>query len=184
MVPRSVGKRVLPSQVVLKLKRNADGCIERRKARLVDLGCLQREDEYDQLFSPVVDFTSVRVNLVLAEYNQEHVYHLDIVSAYHYAILNETIYMSLPAGVKGSAKADGVYKLIKSIYGLRQSSRIFYEYLTAHLKMLDFTHVQHSECVFERYDAGVYARIVVYVDDTLSDDKVSEADGKDQEGIE
>lgn len=37
-----LNKRVIPSMFVPKIKINADGAVDRLKARLVALGCLQR----------------------------------------------------------------------------------------------------------------------------------------------
>lgn len=120
IVPRPK-KRVLPSKVLLKVKRNADGSIERFKARLVALGNLQREEDYNDLSSPVVDFTTVRTALALAEHNKDEVHHVDITGAFLYATLQEEIYMSLRAGMEDKTYPDRVCKLNKTIYGLRQS---------------------------------------------------------------
>jgi Reverse transcriptase (RNA-dependent DNA polymerase) len=55
-VPRDA--KILPSKFVLKIKRQADGTIDRFKARLVAKGNLQQSGfDYDTTFAPVVDFT-------------------------------------------------------------------------------------------------------------------------------
>lgn len=72
VVPRPVSKMILPSKIVLKIKRNADISVVRFKKHLVALGNLQREDEYDQMVSHFVTFTTFRMAFVLAEHNQEH----------------------------------------------------------------------------------------------------------------
>ena len=61
------GAKVFPSRFVLKVKRNSDGTFERRKARLVLLGNLQRPciDFYDT-YAPVADFVVVRIVLATA----------------------------------------------------------------------------------------------------------------------
>lgn len=65
-MPRRVGVKILPSKIILTLKRYANGTIDKYKAQLVALGCFQRSTDVDRTFSPVVDFSSVRVELALA----------------------------------------------------------------------------------------------------------------------
>lgn len=166
MVPRP-NKRVLPSKVILKVKRKGDGTIERLKARLVALGCLQRDEDYNELFLPVVDFTTVRTALALAELNQETVTHLDITGAFLYADLTEEIYMALPVGLENEKHPDHVCKLHKSLYGLKQAPKAWSDYLKTKLTTLNFTPVPYAECVYEVRLNGQVARLLVYVDDML-----------------
>jgi Reverse transcriptase (RNA-dependent DNA polymerase) len=67
---------------------------DRYKARLVALGCLQKESDYDETLSPVVDFATVRTALTLAVYDQEMIHHIDVTGALLYDDLKETLYMS------------------------------------------------------------------------------------------
>jgi hypothetical protein len=98
LVTRPKNVRVLPSKVVLKIKRTPDGSVDRYKARLVALGCLQKEFDCDETFSPVVDFATVRTALTVAVYDQEMIRHIDVPGAFLYGDLKETLYMSLPQG--------------------------------------------------------------------------------------
>jgi hypothetical protein len=65
LVPRPPRTRVLPSKIALQIKRRPKD-VDRSNARLVALSCLQREDDCDETFAPVVDFTPVRIALSLA----------------------------------------------------------------------------------------------------------------------
>ena len=67
LVKAPPGTRILPSQFVLRIKRNSEGEIERYKARLVVLGNLQRQwQDYADTYAPVVEFTVVRILLTMA----------------------------------------------------------------------------------------------------------------------
>jgi hypothetical protein len=98
LVTRPKNVRVLPSKVVLEIKCAPNGSVDRYKARLVSLGCLQKESDYDETFSPVFDFATVRAALTVAVYDQEMIHHIDVTGAFLYGDLKETLYMSLPQG--------------------------------------------------------------------------------------
>jgi Reverse transcriptase (RNA-dependent DNA polymerase) len=152
LVTRPKNVRVLPSKFVLKIKRTPDGSVDRYKSRLVALGCLQKESDYDETFSPVVDFATVRTALTRAVYAQEMIHHIDVAGAFLYGDLKETLYMSLPQGFETGD--NQVCLLKKSLYGLKPAPRVWHQHLKAYLSQLKFEAVPHSECVFERVSTG------------------------------
>ena len=92
----------------------------RYKARLVAKGFAQREGiDYDEVFSPVVKYLSIRVLLALVAQFGLILEQLDVKTAFLHWELEEEIYMLQPPGY-GVSK-DLVYRLDKSLYGLKQS---------------------------------------------------------------
>ena len=137
-VPRPRGKRVMATKFVLKVKRNPDQTVERYKARLVVLGFLQRPGDYGKTFSPVADFTIVLVFLIFAAFNGQPVHHLDVANAFRNGLLEEELYITLPAFLYDGAEDDEepVYLLLRSLYGLKQVPRAWYNHLTRALHKL------------------------------------------------
>jgi Reverse transcriptase (RNA-dependent DNA polymerase) len=82
--------KLFPSRFVIKVKRNSDGTLERRKARLFILGNLQRPfvDFYDA-YAPVADFVVVRVVLSTAWSKHWVVHQLDVKSAFLNGYIDE-----------------------------------------------------------------------------------------------
>ena len=67
IVLRSEGKSVVTSKWIFKIKRDANGSIEKYKARFVARGFSQKKGvDYDETFGPVAHYTSIRMIIVLA----------------------------------------------------------------------------------------------------------------------
>ena len=96
----------------------------RYKARLVAKGYAQKKGiDYNEVFSPVVKHSSIRILLALeAQFNMELV-QMDMKTAFLHGDLEEEIYITQPDGFKVAGKENWVCKLNKSLYGLKQSPR-------------------------------------------------------------
>ena len=77
------GRRAVGCKWVFKIKHNADGSIERYKARLVAQGYSQRYGvDYDETFSPVVRFESIRTVVALSVQRGLKLHQIDVTSAF------------------------------------------------------------------------------------------------------
>lgn len=93
---------------------------------------------------------------------------MDVVTAYLYGDIDTEIYLAVPDGIAISSEIKNQnpgLKLLKSLYGLKQSGRVWYETLTKHLIKLGFTNLRMSPCVFVRRSGNDIAIITIYVDD-------------------
>ena len=110
------GKTVVGCKWVLKTKRNSDGSIEKYKARLVAQGYSQIYGiDYDEVFAPVVKYSSIRSLLALAkEFNLE-VHQMDVWSAYLNGNLEKELYMKQPEGYIDKQRPDNVCIYLKEI---------------------------------------------------------------------
>ncbi len=85
---------------MFKVKHQSDGRVERYKCRLVAKGYSQKYGvDYDETFSPVVRFSSIRTLLSFAVQNNLHVHQMDVVTAFLNGHLDEEIYMEQPEGL-------------------------------------------------------------------------------------
>jgi hypothetical protein len=77
--------------------------------------------DFDQIFSPVVRFKTVRLLLALAALEGWSVSGLDVKNAYLYGTLDEEIYMEQPEGFISAQHPKKVLRLLCALYGLKQA---------------------------------------------------------------
>ena len=146
-------RKAIGSKWVFKVKYGSDGKVERFKGRLVAKGYAQRyRIDYEETFSPVVRFSSIRSLLAFAVQNEMLIHQMDVVSAFLNGKLDEEIYMEQPNGYVTvvAGKENHVCKLIKSLYGLKQSPRCWYSAFKDYLESMGFEQSEADPCVYVR----------------------------------
>ena len=167
------GKNVVGSRWVFKVKHNADGTVERFKARLVAQGYSQSQGvDYQEVFSPVVRYSSIRALLALANVRDWEVHQMDVKTAFLQGDLDEEIYMKQPDGYIGKDKPNHVCKLKKSIYGLKQAARCWNIAIDTFLKSNGYKNSSADSCLYiksvKQSNGEVdFTILALYVDDIL-----------------
>lgn len=157
-------RKPIKTMWVFKRKRAEDGTVVRHRARLVAKGCSQKYGiDYDETFSPVVRYGSIRLLIALAAARGLQIDQMDAVTAYLQGTLNEDIYTTQPEGFEdGSGR---VCKLHRAMYGLKQSGRRWNECLDAALKSFGLEKSAEDPCVYYKADGSLI--VAIYVDDFL-----------------
>ena len=157
-------RKAVGSKWVYKTKKSANKEIERHKARLVAQGYTQKPgQDYDETFSPVVRFESLRMVIALAIQNGLKLHQMDVTTAFLNGELKEEVYMKQPEGYVVKGKEDLVCKLRKSIYGLKQSPRCWNSALDDYL---GFVQAAGDPCLYMSTEGEMFL-IAIYVDDIL-----------------
>eukprot|EP00253_Pinus_taeda_P017592 PITA_17592 len=81
--------------------------------------------------------------------------------------LEEEIYMKQPEGFAVKGKKELVCKLKKSLYGLKQSARMWYQKFDTFIRGLGFTRSKADHCVYFKLIGDRVMYLVLYVDDML-----------------
>lgn len=90
------GKNAISLKWIFKLKRDEKGEINRFKARLVARGSMQKYGtDFEETFSPVVRYTSLRFLLGIALRDDVSMFHFDIETAFSNGDLAEEIYVAV-----------------------------------------------------------------------------------------
>jgi hypothetical protein len=159
------GRKAIGSRWVFKVKKNADGSIERLKGRLVAQGFSQRPGfDFTETFAPTPKWAALRAILALAALEDLHLESVDISSAFLNGKLEEEVYMRQPEGFVEKGK-DWVWHLQKSLYGLKQAGRCWHKKLNEVLESMGFKRIvcEHSIWIFGKDEMRII--IPVFIDD-------------------
>ncbi|CCF54415.1 hypothetical protein NDA11_004860 [Ustilago hordei] len=153
-------------KLVLNVKMDANGVPYKFKAQSCAQGFSQREGvDYMEIFAPIVPHDTIHTVLVIAAKFNWEIDTIDIKQAYLNASLSHDIYLKAPEGV--NIAPGKVYKLLKSLYGLKQSKCKWHKELDSHLWYLGFFPSQAVPCVYLKGTGDDQVIITVYVDDML-----------------
>ncbi|WJZ95336.1 hypothetical protein VitviT2T_014112 [Vitis vinifera] len=118
------GKRALKNKWVLRWKPGPNRSQPRYKARLVVKGFSQKKcNDFEEIFSPMVKMSSIRVVLGLVANMNLEIEQLDVKTIFLHGDLEKEIYMEKPKGFTIKGKEHLVCRLKKSSYGLKQAPR-------------------------------------------------------------
>jgi hypothetical protein len=168
------GRSAIPSRWVFKVKRNADGTVDKFKARLVAKGFRQRPFvDYHETFSPTLRLTTLRLLLATAVQLDYVAHQLDVTTAFLVPTLQEEIYMVLPEQPLinenlPSFKTEAIVRLHKTLYGLVQAPAMFFKHFSVVLNKIGFNQSKHDPCLWLKHSADnlkLEAAIAIWVDD-------------------
>lgn len=146
------GVHPVSSKWVFTVTYNADGSVERYKARLVARGFTQTYGiDYEETFAPVAKLNTVCVLLSLAANLDWSLHQLDVKNAFLNGELEEEVFMKAPPGFEEMTNGGKVCKLKKSLYGLKQSPRAWFERFTRAVKEQGYTQAQSDHTLFYKH---------------------------------
>ena len=175
-------KRLIPSSMFLKEKKDSAGKVEKIKARLVAGGHRQDKTLYSDLSSPTVSTTSVFAVAAIAAKEKRMCEVGDIPGAYLNADLKAVVHMALdkirsdelckmhPSYAEYRDERGRIaVRLLKALYGCVESAKLWYDDLRATLctKELGYSVNPEDPCVFNRGKGEGQCTILLHVDDLM-----------------
>ncbi|KAH9188842.1 hypothetical protein AeNC1_009182 [Aphanomyces euteiches] len=163
LAPQPPNRKALKSKRVWKAQYNEDGSLERLKARVCLKGYLQIAGvDVTDPYAPVLCLDSLRIlRALIAKFYVE--------TAFLNVDLEEDIYMEQPELYQVEGKTHLVFKLKKSIYGLKLAPRQWYKKLDANLTSRKFKRCHKYHCIYVMVNSeqGSIMYLTVYVDDIV-----------------
>ena len=164
------GKTPIGCKWVLVIKTTYDPqtglrIIDRYRARLVAQGFTQRQGtDYFETHSPVMRLSTLRLLTAIAVKHRYSIKMFDVAVAYLNADIDTELYMRMP---KGFDDKTHVFRLLKSIYGLKQAGLLWHNMLKDFLLSMGLKQSHGDRCLFYKRQNGNLLMIGVYVDDLI-----------------
>jgi hypothetical protein len=156
------GRRCVKHKWVFNIKRN--GIF---RARLVACGYSQIPGvDFNEVYSPVANDITFRMLLIQMMIHGYSSLMFDVEVAFLHGVLNEQIFMDCPKGM--DASPDECLLLVKTLYGLVQSSRQYFKtFKSTLIDKMGFEDCACDPCLFKKQDENGICYVVCYVDDNL-----------------
>ena len=167
------GRKAIEGKWVFKLKPGHKSTPPRYKARFVIKGYSQSFGvDYNDTFAPVAKYHSLRVLLAKVAAKDLEILQLDVKTAFLYGTLDEEIYVVQPEGFVVKGKETKVCRLLKSLYGLRQASRVWNLKFSKFLVLFGLIQSEADPCLYIRHQrkggTEEFLAFLLYVDDGLA----------------
>ena len=171
LTPLPEGHSVVGGRWVFAIKQGPND-EEKFKARYVAKGYSQVKDvDYQETFSPTARITSIRMLMQLSVQEGFIVHQMDVKTAYLNAPIDVELYIEQPPGyIKSDVSGNRlVCKLNKSLYGLKQSGRIWNNLLDSFLISQNFVKSVVDTCVYTKVDeeCKICIILIIWVDDII-----------------
>lgn len=163
----TAGTKTIDSKWLFTIKYDDNG-EPYPKARLVARGFRDRSEyQIFETYSPVVNLWLIRWALAIANRRKLKITKYDVSTAFLNADIIKPTYLSIPEGF-ATPRKKSVLTLHRSLYGLKTSSKSWYDTLDETIVQLGFTRSRADRCLYYRKGENMKISILlVYVDDML-----------------
>ncbi|OQE59396.1 hypothetical protein PENNAL_c0325G00318, partial [Penicillium nalgiovense] len=158
-MPNTRTTQILPLKWVFTYKFDADGVLDKFKARICVRGDLQWMTPEEKRAATLAVKTARAVFALVAAFDLDMTQR-DVVNAFLNSILQDEIYTRCPPGFEASGRC---WMLHRALYGLRMSPRLWQQEATRVLVKLGLTPIPEDPCIFVMNGIIVF----FYVDDII-----------------
>ena len=157
--------KLITGRWVFSIKTDINGNI-RYKARWVARGFLQVYGlNYTDTYAPMSRMTSIRALMFFCANFVFLAHQLDVTTAYLNATVDSVIFMEQPKGF--SNDKTKVCRLNKSLYGLKQSAKLWNDTIHQFLISCKFRRSNADMCLYLKSEAGGLIFVLIWVDDII-----------------
>jgi hypothetical protein len=114
-----------------------------------------------------VKYSTIRTVLSLAISSSWPIHQLDVKDAFLHGSLQETVYFQQPLGFENSSLPDHICLLKKSLYGLKQDPRAWFQCFSSYIQTIGFIPSLSDSSLFIYHSDSHVAYLLLYVDDIV-----------------
>jgi hypothetical protein len=154
------GKQVILTKWVFKYKFDSEGYLVKLKARLCVRGDLQIQGR-DDTYAATLAAKSFRALMAICAIFNLDAYQHDAINAFVNSLLDEEVYVHMPDGYEMPGRC---WRLLKALYGLRRSPRLWQLEFGSWLRSMGFKQVPEDPCVY----TTEHIIVIFFVDDIVT----------------
>jgi hypothetical protein len=163
-------QNIIGTKWILRNKQDEYGVVTRNKAWLVAKYYSQVKGLYfDKTFTPIDRLESICMLLTYATHHDFKFYQMYVKSVFLNGLIKEEVYVEQPPGFESEGYSNYVYKLYKTLYGLKQARRAWYECLSDFLIENNFRIGKADSTLFTRKMGKDLFVCQIYIDDIIFD---------------
>jgi hypothetical protein len=125
--------------------------------------------DLDETFAPVAGIESIHMLLAYATHHGFKLYQMDVNISFLKGPIKEDVYVEEPPSFESEGYHNHVYKLHKTLYGFKQVTRVWYEYLRDFLIKNSFRIGKADSTLLTRKMGKKNFVCQIYVDDIIFD---------------
>lgn len=123
---------------------------------------------YEEIFSPVTRMEAIRLLIAFAAHMEFTLYQMDVKSAFLNGYLKEEVYVHQHLDFETPEFLEFVYKLDKTMYGLKQTPKAWYERLSKILLENGFQRGKIDNTIFlKSKEQNSLLVVQIYVNDII-----------------
>jgi hypothetical protein len=167
LVPRPK-QNVVGTKWVFRNKQDEHCVVTRNKARLVAKSYAQAIGlDFEETFAPVARLESIRILLAYAAHHSFLLFQMDVKIAFLNGPIKEEVYVEQSPGFEDDRYPDNIYKLSKTLFGVKQAPRAWYECLRDFLIFNAFKVGKDDPTLLTKTCNGDLFVCQIYVDDII-----------------
>ncbi|KAL0361630.1 UNVERIFIED_CONTAM: Retrovirus-related Pol polyprotein from transposon TNT 1-94 [Sesamum radiatum] len=110
---------------------------------------------------------SIRILLAIAAWYDYEIWQMDVKTAFLNSFIDKEIFMDQQEDFTTVGEEQKVYRLQRSIYGLKQASHSWNTHFDEVIRGYDFIKNDYDPCVYKKISGSSIAYFVLYDDDIL-----------------
>jgi hypothetical protein len=157
LVELTRNQKAIPCKWVYRLKQVSDSSSPKYKAHIIAKGFRQQYGvDFDKVFAPIVKMTTLRFLLGVVTLEDLELLQLDVKTTFLHGDLDEEIYMEQLQGFASPGREHLVYRLRKSLYGLKQAARQWYRKSISYDRLAFFSRMRTIASIARIHQMGVH----------------------------